>query len=168
MRSLRPFLLLPLLSACSLDQVSFIQGTATLPDCSNAPVTSLDGTRWYDNGTITILDAACPDTTVGDTFTVCALDWVFSQTGNDVEIIVANEYRIKGRLCGEKLHLQGGWWLPVMDTDTASCTYEEDSAEEVAILAEGNVLTVAAQEMSGTLAVEGGCRASYSVTFSRK
>lgn len=168
MKHLQILVLLPLVAACSAEKTSFLQGTATLPDCSDTPVTNLDGTRWYDNGTITILNDGCPDTVIGDTLTVCGLDWAFSQTGNSVEIIVDTEYRIKGRLCREKLHLQGGWWLPVKDTDTGGCTYEDDSAEEVAIQAEGNVLTVSAQEMNGTLVVEGRCRGSYDVTFHKK
>jgi hypothetical protein len=157
-----------LLGACSSEEERFLQGTATLPSCVDAPVTDLDGSHWYDNGTITILDAGCPGTAVGDALTVCGLDWIFSQAGNDVQITVDGEYRIEGRLCAEKLHLRGGWWLPVVDTDTGGCTYEEDSAEEVAIQAGGNVLTVTAQEMSGTLAVAGSCNASYSVTLRRK
>ena len=168
MKCLLPTLLLPLLGACSTDETIFIQGTATLPNCSETPVTNLDGTHWYDNGTITIQTAGCPDTNVGDALTVCGLDWVFTQTGNDAEITVDNEYRIKGRLCGDKLHLQGGWWLPVVDTDTGGCTYEDDSAEEVAIKAGGNLLTVSAQEMSGTLAVQGRCSGTYAVVLRRK
>lgn len=157
-----------LLQACSSGDPAFIKGTATLPQCNEAPVTSLDGTHWYDNGTVTILDAGCAGTSVGEKLTACALDWVFSQSGNEVEIVVDGEYRIKGRLCGDQLHLQGGWWLPVMDTDSGGCTYDEDSAEEVGILAGGNTLTVTAQQLSGTLTVQGSCRASYAVTFSRK
>jgi len=168
MKRLSPPVLLLLLGACSSEQVSFIQGTATLPDCDDPPITDLDNTHWYDNGTISILDAGCPDTAAGDELRVCGLDWLFSQTGNEVEISVDGEYRIAGRICGEQLHLQGGWWLPVVDTDTGGCTYDEDSAEEVAIQAGGNVLKVAEQEMSGTLAVQGSCRASYSVIFRRK
>jgi Ser-tRNA(Ala) deacylase AlaX len=168
MRSLPSLLLLSVLGACAPDAVTFIEGTATLPDCHDTPVTNLDGTRWYDNGTIGIADAGCPGTTVGETLTVCGLDWDFSQVGNDVEVVVDTEYRIKGRLCAEKLYLKGGWWLPVQDSDTGGCTYEDDSAEEVAIQAGGNVLTVTAQEMSGTLAVKGRCSGSYSATFRRK
>jgi hypothetical protein len=157
------------IGACASDSSpADIQGTAKLPDCSEAPAVDLDGTHWYDNGTIEILDAGCPDTSPGDTLTVCALDWVFSQSGNDVEITVDNEYRVNGRACGDKLHLQGGWWLPVMDSGATGCSYDEDSAEEVAIEAEGNELTVTAQQMSGTLVVKGSCRARYSVTFSKK
>lgn len=162
------FALLALLCACSADEGRSISGTGTLPDCSEPPATDLDGTHWYDNGTISILDAGCPGTAIGDELTVCALDWVFAQDGNEVSITVDGEYRIAGRLCGDALHLQGGWWLPVANADTGGCTYEEDSAEEVAIQAEGNVLTVAAQQLSGTLAVRGRCNARYSVTFSRK
>ena len=53
------------------------------------------------------------------------------------------------------------------------CTYEDDSADEVGIQAEGNVLTYAAAtgdapaQMTGTLVVQGSCRAEYQVTFGR-
>jgi hypothetical protein len=77
--------------------------------------------------------------------------------------VVDTEYRLEGRLCGEELYLRGGWWLPVQDQ--GSCTYEDDSAEEVGIQAEGNVLTVAPDEMNGTLVVQGRCAAEYEVTF---
>ena len=42
---------------------------------------------------------------------------VQDQDGNDVTILVDEEYRIEGRLCGNQLYLRGGWWLPVEDED---------------------------------------------------
>jgi len=51
------------------------------------------------------------------------------------------------------------------------CTYEDDSAEEVGIMSDGNVLTVAENpmdgrlQMIGTLSVQGRCSADYEVTF---
>jgi len=149
----------------------YIPGSGTLPNCSEAPVTDLDGTAWYDNGTVTIRTVGCRTALPNDTFQSCALDWAFAQDGNDVSIVVDNEYRIDGRLCGDQLYLRGGWWLPVVDEDVGGCTYEEDSADEVGIEAEGNVLTVAENamtgqfEMAGTLAVRGSCSADYEVTF---
>jgi len=107
----------------------------------------------------------------------CALDWAFTQDGNDVTIVVDREYRIDGRLCGDQLYLRGGWWLPVVDEDVGSCTYEDDSAEEVGILEEGNVLTVLLNAplpdnpnangtyMTGTLQVQGRCAGQYEVIF---
>jgi hypothetical protein len=153
------------LGSCA-EQVFFIPGTGTLPDCDEAPITSLDGSSWYDGGTVTILTAGCEDAMPDDTFIACALDWVFEQDGNDVSILVDTEYRIQGRLCGDQLYLRGGWWLPV--EDAGFCTYEEDSAEEVGVEQEGNVLTVSSAGMSGTLLVQGACRAEYEVIFERK
>jgi hypothetical protein len=98
--------------------------------------------------------------------TVCALQWRFTQTGNDVDILVDNEYRVDGRICGDTLHLRGGWWLPTED-EGFGCTYEEDTAEEVGIQAEGNTLTLVDGQLVGTLVVRGGCSASYDATFSR-
>jgi hypothetical protein len=94
---------------------------------------------------------------------------MMTQNGSDIEILVDNEYRILGRLCGEELYLEGGWWLPV--EDAGMCTYDDDSAEEVGIQEGGNVLTVTNQPMqsglvaSGTLLVQGPCAASYAVTL---
>ena len=69
---------------------------------------------------------------VGEIFTTCPLAWSFSQTGSEVEILVDNEYAILGRLCGDSLFLEGGFWLPVEDPEEG-CTYDEDSAAEVVI-----------------------------------
>jgi hypothetical protein len=61
--------------------------------------------------------------------------------------------------------------LPVVDEDVGGCTYEDDSAEEVGIMSDGNVLTVAEDPMSGrlqmagTLSVQGNCSADYEVVF---
>jgi hypothetical protein len=143
----------------------FIPGSGSLPDCSDPPAEDLTDT-WYDNGTITIADDGCAGTTAGEMLTVCALQWRFTQTGNDVDILVDNEYRVDGRICGDTLHLRGGWWLPTED-EGFGCTYEEDTAEEVGIQAEGNTLTLVDGQLVGTLVVRGGCSASYDATFSR-
>jgi hypothetical protein len=74
---------------------------------------------------------------------------VFTQDGNGVTIVVDTEYRIEGRLCADQLYLRGGWWLPVVDESLGYCTYEDDSADEVGIESEGNVLTVAENAMIG-------------------
>lgn len=167
-----------LFGSCTPDTY-FIPGTGELPDCNEAPISNLDGTAWYDNGTVTILSEGCDGASPGETFESCALDWLFEQEGNDVSIVVDEEYRIEGRLCGDQLHLRGGWWLPVVDEDVGYCTYEDDSAEEVGILAEGNVLTVEVDvplgpgleetedRMSGTLELLGRCAGRYEVTFRR-
>lgn len=160
------------LGACKED-VYFIPGTGTLPDCNEPAATDLDGSVWFDQGLVTIGSAGCQDATSGDAFMACALDWAFTQEGNDVTIIVDEEYQIDGRLCGDQLYLRGGWWLPVEDEDLNSCTYDDDSADEVGISASGNVLTYAAatgetpEQMTGTLAVQGSCSAEYEVTFQR-
>lgn len=144
---------------------AFIPGSATLPACSDEPVTSLDGTKWFDQGTVTILTEGCSDATVGEMFSSCALDWVFSQSGSKVDIVVDDEYRIDGRMCGDQLHLRGGWWLPV--EDAGSCTYDDDSADEVGIQARASTLTVTADQITGTLALKGSCEADYDVVFVR-
>jgi len=159
------------LGACKGEDLYSIPGTGALPDCSEAPSADLNGTLWSDRGVVTIRTAGCEQAMPDDTFMACSLTWAFTQDGNDVTIVVDEEYRIEGRLCGDELHLRGGWWLPVEDEDVGFCTYEEDSADEVGILAEGNVLTYTAADgeapaqMTGTLAVQGSCRAGYEVTF---
>ena len=158
------------LGACKED-LYFIPGTGTLPECDEAPSSELDGTLWFDQGTVTILTAGCLGAEPNATFMSCALNWAFTQEGNDLSIVVDEEYRLEGRLCGDQLYLRGGWWLPVVDEDVGYCTYEDDSADEVGIMAEGNVLTYvpsegeAPAEMTGTLVVQGSCRAEYEVTF---
>ena len=160
------------LGAC-MGGLYFIPGTGTLPDCNEAPNTDLDGTLWFDQGIVTIRTAGCEGAMPDDTFPACALNWAFTQEGNDVTIVVDEEYRIEGRLCGDELHLRGGWWLPVEDEDVGGCTYDDDSAEEVGIMAEGNVLTYAPADgatlaqMTGTLVVQGRCGGDYDVTFER-
>lgn len=177
MRWIVSIFLVMAVGSCSED-VYFIPGTAQLPDCTEAPILDLEGT-WFDRGTVTILSEGCDGASPGEVFESCALDWVFTQDGNDVTIIVDTEYRIEGRLCGDQLYLRGGWWLPVVDEDLGYCTYDEDSAEEVGILQEGNVLTVmpdvplapgveqTEDRMTGTLEVRGRCAGRYEVTFER-
>lgn len=166
---LLPFALasLLLLSGCGSGGggTEYIRGTGKLADCDDPPVLDLDGTEWFDTGTVTILSEGCSGTDIDDELTACALNWKFSQTDNDVEIVVDNEYTIHGRLCGDELTLEGGWWLPV--EDEGMCTYAEDSAEEVGIEAEGNALTVSSEDgtLTGTLVVRGPCRAEYEVVF---
>ena len=155
--------------ACDDQEVAFIPGTGALPDCNEEASANLDGTCWFDTGTVTITSNGCPEAMPDDTFRSCALAWSFTQTGNDVSIIVDGEYRIEGRLCGDQLHLRGGWWLPV--EDDGQCTYEDDSAEEVGIQAAGNVLVYAPaadqnpETLAGVLAVRGACDAIYDATL---
>ncbi|MDH3653068.1 MAG: hypothetical protein OEN21_02260 [Myxococcales bacterium] len=147
------------------EEVYFIPGTGVLPECNEAPVIDLNGTLWFDQGTVTIRSSGCPDAMPNDEFESCALNWAFSQNGNDLSIVVDEEYRLEGRLCDDQLYLRGGWWLPVRDEE--GFCYEDDSAEEVGIQAEGNVLTVSPVEqmMTGTLSVQGRCAGDYAVTF---
>jgi len=158
------------LGSCK-EEVYFIPGSATLPDCNDTPVTDLNGTLWFDQGTVTIVTEGCTDAAPDDTFASCALNWAFTQDGNDVTILVDEEYRIEGRLCGNQLYLRGGWWLPVEDEDVGFCTYEDDSADEVGIEAAGNVLTYSPADaqtpaqMAGRLVLRGSCGAEYDVTF---
>lgn len=145
----------------------FIPGSATLPACTEAPAFDLNGSRWSDSGTVTIGTAGCLDAQPGEKIDSCPLSWDMTQEGSDVEILVDEEYRINGRLCGSTFHLEGGWWLPVVDTDVGSCTYEDDSAAEVGIEMGGSSLAVTEVTMTGTLSVRGPCTGSYDVTFQR-
>lgn len=158
-------LALGLVACGASDSIYFIPGSGTRPACGETPALDLDGTVWFDTGTVSIRTAGCDAVNPGETYPSCPLNWEISQTGNDLDIIVDGEYRIRGRLCGDQLHLEGGWWLPV--EDAGMCTYDNDSAEEVGIEAEGNVLTVhpAGMTMTGTLVVQGRCRADYEVTL---
>lgn len=157
--------------ACSRGEegVQFIRGSARLPDCTEAPAFNLDGSVWFDNGTITLRTEGC-GYDPGQVVEVCALQWQFSQDGNEVGIVVDHEYRIQGRMCGDQLHLEGGWWLPVVD-DEGACTYSESNAAEVGIEEEGSVLTVAEDEMTGQLQMTGvlvvreACVGEYHVTL---
>ena len=143
-----------------------VAGSARLPNCTEDAALDLDGHTWIDRGTITTSSAGCLDAEVGDTFTACTLQWVFSQQGREVEILVDNEYVVAGRLCGDELHLEGGWWIPVAD-EHSNCTYEDDSASEVGIEQGGSTLVVTEDALSGTLRLQGECAAEYEVTFSR-
>ena len=128
-------------------------------------ITNLGGTLWFDQGTVKIQSEGCADAVPDDEFEACALNWAFTQTGNDLSIVVDEEYSLEGRMCGDQLYLRGGWWLPVKDED--GFCYEDDSAEEVGIQAEGNVLTVSPEDrqLTGTLVVQGPCTAEYEVIF---
>ena len=149
----------------------FVSGSARLPYCMVAPDFDLDGTGWFDRGVVTIQTTGCDSALPMDMFDVCALDWAMSQDGGEIEIIVDSEYRIRGRLCGSGLYLEGGWWLPVEDMDV--CTYDEDSADEVGIEQGGSVLTVAVQpggsmlQATGVLSVSGSCGAEYDVVLTQ-
>ena len=158
------------LGSCEKEEVYFIPGTGTLPDCNEAPDTNLDGACWFDSGMVTIGPLGCQEAMPDEVFTVCGLGWSFTQTGNDVTILVDGEYRIEGRFCGDQLHLRGGWWLLV--EDAGMCDYQdEESADEVSIQTGGNVLRYSAavdqtpEQLTGTLAVQGSCSADYEVTL---
>ncbi|MCA9665238.1 MAG: hypothetical protein KC503_06605 [Myxococcales bacterium] len=156
--------------SCSAgDGPYLIRGTARLPSCTTAPAIDMSGTRWFDSGTVTITSAGCEGTHLGESIPSCALDWVVvAHEGNDVTFIVDNEYRVLGRLCGDALHLEGGWWLPVED-GAAGCTYADDSAAEVGIQDEASTLAViSADEIRGRLALQQQCSADYDVTLRRK
>jgi hypothetical protein len=148
------------------EEFSFIPGTGTLPDCNEPPITDqLDGTVWFNQGPVTIVTEGCPDVAPEDTLTSCAENWAFSQDGNDISIVV-DEYRLNGRLCGDQLSLEGGWWLSVQD-EQGACNYEDEDGDEVGIQAGDNVLTVnpAEEQMTGRLVVQGSCDADYEVIF---
>ncbi|MCA9610698.1 MAG: hypothetical protein KC619_34120 [Myxococcales bacterium] len=142
----------------------FIPGSGALPACTEAPSRDVAG-HWFDQGTVTVRTAGC-DVPIDSAHPACALDWIVETSGNDATIVVDDEYRIEGRACGDQLHLRGGWWLPVEDA-IEGCTYDDDSAEEVGIEAEGNVLTIGDGVMTGTLIVRGRCTADYAVVLTR-
>ncbi|MGB5811911.1 MAG: hypothetical protein WBG86_15335, partial [Polyangiales bacterium] len=143
-----------------------ITGTATLPTCDEPAAYDLTGT-WNDSGVVTVDTEGCDGAQPGSMFESCSLGWEFTQTGDDIDILVDEEYIMEGRLCGTTLYLEGGWWLPVQDN--GECTYEEDSAEEVGIQMGGSSLTVTDPDVeillvaSGTLDVQGSCAGSYAI-----
>ena len=147
------------------DGLWFIPGSGALPGCTESPAQDVAG-HWYDQGTVTVRTEGC-DVPAGSQHTACALDWIVETSGNDATIVVDDEYRIEGRACGDQLYLHGGWWLPVED-EIEGCTYDEDSAEEVGIEAEGNTLTIGDGVMTGTLVVRGRCTADYAITLTRR
>lgn len=148
----------------------FIPGTATLPACDAAPAFDLSDTVWSSEGNVTIDTTGCDDAQPGEELESCPLTWEMTQTGSDVSILVDNEYEILGRLCGDQLSLEGGFWLPVRDD--GDCTYEEDSAAEVGIQAGGSTLTVVDDPQlgpelaaTGALALGGPCEATYDLAL---
>ena len=66
MRWFAYFCIVIALGACK-EELYFIPGTGTLPECDEAPSANLDGTTWFDQGTVTILTSGClgaePDAT---------------------------------------------------------------------------------------------------------
>ncbi len=143
----------------------FIRGSARLPDCQDAPAYDLDGTTWFDDGTVTITSSGCGEP-AGKTLGVCGLAWVFKQNGASVEILVDQEYIIKGRACSNQLHLEGGFWFTAQD-DRGYCDYED--GVEAGIQSGGSTLTVAddVTTMTGILSLRERCTADYDVTFYR-
>lgn len=160
------------LTGCK-EEIYFIPGTGTLPDCNEAPAADLSGTVWFNQGTVTILTAGCADEQPETMLTSCAENWAMTQNGNEVDIVV-DEYRVNGRFCGDKLYLEGGWWLSVTN-EQGNCLYGDDDGDEFGIQAEGNVLTYtytaetpetrAQAELTGVLLLRGRCDASYDATF---
>jgi hypothetical protein len=139
-----------------------VEGSARLPNCNEAPAAQLDGTVWYDTGQLTIKTSGC-SLDKGTSVEVCPLNWEISQQGNDLTIEVDNEYTMRGRLCGDQLHLAGGWWLPLPD-DSGECSYRDEDGTEVGIESEGQTLTVSDSQMTGTLVLRERCLAEYEVT----
>lgn len=157
-------------AACSMGKPGFIEGSAKLPACSEAPVADLSGT-WFDTGTVSITSAGCEGVDVGEMLASCPLNWTFEQTGNEVKIGVDEEYEIHGRFCGSTLHLEGGWWLAVVN-DAGMCNYDDDDGTEVGIESEGSELTFEEDPMTGTLlrgtlVVRGQCSAQYEMQLTK-
>ncbi len=153
--------------SCSEGPPYFVQGSARLSDCSESPGFDYNASTWFDMGTVEILSEGCDDEPIGERIDACSLTWTMTQSGNEVSILVDEEYRINGRLCGNTLSLEGGFWLPVVD-EGSGCTYEDDSAAEVGIEAEGNRLEASENELRGDLIVRERCRARYSIVLSRR
>jgi hypothetical protein len=155
----------------SCEEEAFIPGTGTLPDCNDAPI-DLNDTVWFNEGTVTILTDGCPGVEPETMLESCPENWALTQNGNDLDIIV-DVYRVNGRLCGDKLYLEGGWWLSVKD-EQGACWYEDDDGDEFGIQEGGNLLTYipadpdtgTRAQLKGILRLEGSCRASYDATFS--
>ena len=155
------------------EKIHFIPGTGTLPDCNEAPAADLNGSVWFNQGTVTILTTGCADFLPDTTLTSCAENWAITQNGNEVDIVV-DEYRVKGQFCGDKLYLEGGWWLSVAD-EQGACWYGDDDGDEFGIQAEGNVLTYtetaatpdtrARADLTGVLVLQGRCGVSYDASF---
>ena len=149
----------------------FIPGTGTLPDCNEPPVTDLDDTVWFNQGPATVLTAGCLDVEPDTEFNSCPENWAFKQDGNEIEILV-DEYRVNGRFCGDKLYLEGGWWLSVAD-EGGACNYDDDDGDEFGMQAGGNVWTYTESnpdnsgrpEFTGVLLLEGNCSVSYDAIF---
>jgi hypothetical protein len=162
------FLLTSMIS-CVDEPPYFIPGSATLPSCTEPPAFNLEGS-WSDGGQVTIETTGCDAAQPGGVFESCPLEWVMTQAGQDIEILVDYEYIILGRLCGNALHLEGGWWLPVKDE--GEC-YEEDSAAEVGIQMGSSTLVVMVEERgtdliaTGILQVGGPCEAAYDIVLRR-
>lgn len=150
---------------------AFIPGTGTLPDCNEPPVTDLNDTVWFNQGPATVLTAGCLDVAPETVLESCAENWAFTQDGNDIDIVV-DEYRVNGRMCGDQLHLEGGWWLSVQD-EQGACSYGDDDGDEFGIQEGGNALTYipanietgARAQLKGMLLLEGNCGVSYDATF---
>lgn len=165
-----PLLLLTLLAGCSSEGSYSITGSAKLPDCSEPPQRDLTG-RWFDEGTLTITSSGCEDldAPLGSVFESCPLDWELSQDGTEVDIVIDYEYALEGRMCGDTLHLQGGWWLPLED-DAGQCNYDDDDGEEVGIETGGSALSLQddpdfGELLAGTLVVKGPCTGDYLMTL---
>jgi len=75
-----------LMLGCS-EELYFIPGTGSLPDCNEAPIADLSNTLWFDHGTVTIRREGCAGAMPNDEFQSCALNWAFTQDGNEVSIV---------------------------------------------------------------------------------
>ena len=122
---------------------------------------------WFDQGVLTITSTGCErdDAPLDAEFSSCPLNWSFDQDGNDIKILVDEEYRIKGRICGATLHLEGGWWLP-LENEIDQCDYDDDDGAEVGIEMGANSLVLedvpgVGGILRGVLSLRSDCRAEY-------
>lgn len=160
-------MLTPLVAGCPSEGPYTISGSARLPECTETPGRDLTG-RWYDQGMLTVSSAGCEasQAPLGAIFVTCPLNWEMTQDGNAVNILVDSEYRMQGQMCGDTLHLQGGWWLPLVD-ENGQCNYDDDDGAEVGIEAGGSSLLLTEEagdeSFTGTLSLRERCTADYAI-----
>ncbi len=154
------------LAGCPSDGPYSISGSAVLPNCTETPERDLSG-LWFDEGTLTITSEGCEgsDAPLGSVFDSCPLSWELSQDGNSIEILIDGEYALQGRICGDTLHLQGGWWLPLRN-ELDQCDYDDDDGAEVGIEMGGSSLSLQNESgpdqfLAGTLVLREECTGEY-------
>ena len=124
---------------------------------------------WFERGVVTITSTGCEgdQAPLGAVFDSCPLNWEFKRDGNALTIVVDEEYRMRGRMCGDTLHLEGGWWL-ALENESGQCEYDDDDGAEVGIQMGASSLVLedvpgGGSILRGTLGVRADCTADYMV-----